>query len=296
VLAVAQREFTQHFPASGWVEHDPEEIWTSVVETTRQALAKAGVEAACRRHRHHQPARDRRGLGPGDRRAIHRAIVWQDRRTSAACAAARPRATRRWCRLAPASSSTPISPEPSSPGSSTRCRGARSAPKRGELAFGTIDSFLLWRLTGGRVHATDATNAARTMLFDIHRGVWDEDLCRLFDVPMPAMLPQVMDCAAAFGTTDPALFGGAIAVGGIAGDQQAATVGQACFAPGMMKSTYGTGCFALLNTGAEAVASRNKLLTTIAYQLEGPADLCAGGLHLRRRARRCNGCATGSAS
>jgi glycerol kinase len=269
VLAVAQREFTQHFPASGWVEHDPEEIWTSVVETTRQALARAGVDAAAvagigiTNQRETVVVWDRATGEP-----VHRAIVWQDRRTSAACAGLRAEGHEA---LVQARSGLIIDPY----FSGTKLAwildtvpGARERAERGELAFGTIDSFLLWRLTGGRVHATDATNAARTMLFDIHRGTWDEDLCRLLRVPK-AMLPVVMDCAAAFGSTDPALFGGAIAIGGMAGDQQAATVGQACFEPGMMKSTYGTGCFALLNTGGEAVASRNKLLTTIAYQLKG---------------------------
>jgi glycerol kinase len=144
--------------------------------------------------------------------------------------------------------------------------GARAAAEAGKLAFGTIDSFLLWRLTEGRVHATDATNAARTLLFDIGTGAWDADLCRMFGVPM-AMLPQVRDCAGDFGTTG--LFGGAVAIRGIAGDQQAATVGHGCFKPGMIKSTYGTGCFAVLNTGSERVGSKNRLLTTIAYQLDG---------------------------
>lgn len=269
VVAVAQREFTQHFPASGWVEHDPEEIWSGVVETTRAALAKAGVTAA-----------DVAGIGITNQREtvvvwdratgepIHRAIVWQDRRTSAVCARLREDGHET---LVQARSGLVIDPYFSGTKLAwilDHVPGARARAERGELAFGTIDSFLLWRLTGGKVHATDATNAARTMLFDIHRGVWDADLCRLLDVPM-ALLPTVMDCAAAFGTTEPGLFGGAISIGGMAGDQQAATVGQACFAPGMMKSTYGTGCFALLNTGTEAVTSRNKLLTTIAYQLDG---------------------------
>jgi glycerol kinase len=146
--------------------------------------------------------------------------------------------------------------------------GARARAERGELAFGTVDSYLLWRLTGGAVHATDATNAARTLLFDIHRGVWDDDLLHLLGIPR-SLLPEVRDCSAEYGTTLPELFGGAIAVRGIAGDQQAATVGQACFRPGMLKSTYGTGCFALLNTGEAPVASKAKLLTTIAYQLAG---------------------------
>ncbi len=269
VQAVAQQEFTQHFPASGWVEHEPEDIWTGVVATTREALAKAGVTAA-----------DVAAIGITNQRetvvvwdratgkAIHRAIVWQDRRTSGTCARLRDEGHE-----ALIQSRTGLVIDPYFSGTKLawildNVPGARERAVRGELAFGTIDSFLLWRLTGGKVHATDATNASRTMLFDIHRGQWDAELCRLLDVPM-AMLPEVKDCAAAFGTTDPSLFGGAIAIGGMAGDQQAATVGQACFAPGMMKSTYGTGCFALLNTGPEAVTSRNKLLTTIAYQLNG---------------------------
>jgi glycerol kinase len=269
IRAVAQQEFTQHFPASGWVEHDPEEIWTSVVETVRAALAKAGVVAA-----------DVAGIGITNQRettlvwdratgkALHRAIVWQDRRTSAVCARLKAEGHEA---LVQARSGLVIDPYFSGTKIAWILDSVAGAPpraERGELAFGTVDSFLLWRLTGGRVHATDATNASRTMLFDIHRGVWDEELCRLLGVPM-ALLPEVRDCAAAFGTTEPGLFGGAIAIGGMAGDQQAATVGQACFRPGMMKSTYGTGCFALLNTGGEAVASKAKLLTTIAYQLGG---------------------------
>ncbi len=269
VQAVAQQEFTQHFPASGWVEHEPEDIWTGVVATTREALTKAGVTAA-----------DVAAIGITNQRetvvvwdratgkAIHRAIVWQDRRTSGTCARLRAEGNE-----ALVQARTGLVIDPYFSGTKLawildNVPGARERAVRGELAFGTIDSFLLWRLTGGKVHATDATNASRTMLFDIHRGQWDAELCRLLDVPM-AMLPEVKDCATAFGSTDPALFGGAIAIGGMAGDQQAATVGQACFAPGMMKSTYGTGCFALLNTGPEAVTSRNKLLTTIAYQLGG---------------------------
>ncbi|KAF0127834.1 MAG: glycerol kinase [Xanthobacteraceae bacterium] len=269
VHAVAQQEFTQHFPASGWVEHEPEDIWSGVVATTREALAKAGVTAA-----------DVAGIGITNQREtvvvwnrvtgepIHRAIVWQDRRTSGACARLRDEGHER---LVQARTGLVIDPYFSGTKLAwilDNVPGARDRAGRGELAFGTIDCFLLWRLTGGKVHATDATNASRTMLFDIHRGEWDAELCRLLDVPL-ALLPEVRDCAASFGTTDPSLFGGAITIGGMAGDQQAATVGQACFAPGMMKSTYGTGCFALLNTGAEAVTSRNKLLTTIAYQLNG---------------------------
>ena len=269
VRAVAQQEFTQHYPASGWVEHDADEIWTSVVETTRAAMAKAGIVAA-----------DVAGIGITNQREttviwdrttgkpIHRAIVWQDRRTAAECSRLKAEghealvAARSGLLIDPYFSGTKIA------WILDHVEGARARAERGELAFGTIDSFLLWRLTGGKVHATDATNACRSMLFDIHRGAWNPDLLHLFRVPR-ALLPDVRDSAADFGLTDPALFGGPIAIGGIAGDQQAATVGQACFSPGMMKSTYGTGCFALLNTGAEAVVSRSNLLTTIAYQLDG---------------------------
>ncbi|MCZ0736030.1 glycerol kinase GlpK [Phreatobacter sp. AB_2022a] len=269
VRAVAQQEFTQHYPASGWVEHDADEIWSSVVETTRAAMAKAGITAA-----------DVAGIGITNQREttviwdratgepIHRAIVWQDRRTAAECSRLKAEgheplvAARSGLLIDPYFSGTKIA------WILDHVEGARARAERGELAFGTVDSFLLWRLTGGKVHATDATNACRSMLFDIHRGEWNPDLLHLFRVPR-ALLPDVRDSAADFGLTDPSLFGGPIAIGGIAGDQQAATVGQACFSPGMMKSTYGTGCFALLNTGAEAVVSRSKLLTTIAYQLDG---------------------------
>ncbi|MEZ2405789.1 glycerol kinase GlpK [Bosea sp. RCC_152_1] len=268
-VASAQREFPQHFPASGWVEHEPEDIWDTVLETAREALAKAGLGA-----------RDIAGIGITNQRettliwdrqtgrAIHRAIVWQDRRTADACAqlvAAGHEelvASRTGLRIDPYFSGTKIA------WLLDNVPGARRRAEAGELAFGTVDSFLLWRLTGGAVHATDATNAARTMLFDIGRGVWDKDLLALLDIP-EAILPEVRDCAAYFGDTAPELFGGPVAVRGIAGDQQAATIGQACFDPGMVKSTYGTGCFALLNTGDTPVRSRNRLLGTIAYQLGG---------------------------
>ena len=199
---------------------------------------------------------------------IHNAIVWQDRRTAEFCDVLRRAghepeiAAKTGLLLDPYFSASKIA------WLLDNVAGARNLAEAGQLAFGTIDSFLLWRLTGGKVHATDATNAARTLLFDIGRGQWDDDLCRMFGVPM-ALLPEVRDCAGEFGVTAPDLFGAPIRVLGMAGDQQAATVGQGCFKPGMMKSTYGTGCFALLNTGAERVASRNRLLTTIAYQLDG---------------------------
>lgn len=269
VAARAQQEFPQHFPVSGWVEHEPEDIWTSTLATCRTAMRDGDVAA-----------RDIAAIGISNQRetvvvwdrktgqAIHRAIVWQDRRTADVCARLQAEGSEPLI-----SSRTGLITDPYF--SATKIAwildhvdGARERAMRGELLFGTIDCYLLWRLTGGAVHATDATNASRTLLFDIHRGAWDDDLLELFRVPR-AMLPQVRDCAADFGATIPELLGGAIAIRGIAGDQQAATVGQACFAPGMMKSTYGTGCFALLNTGETAAVSKNKLLTTIACQLNG---------------------------
>jgi glycerol kinase len=269
IITVAQQEFPQHFPASGWVEHEPEDLWDTTLAVCREAMAKAGVAAS-----------DLAGIGITNQRettlvwdrktgkAIHRAIVWQDRRTAERCAALKAEgheplvAQKTGLLLDPYFSGTKIA------WILDHVPGARARAEKGELAFGTVDSFLLWRLTGGAVHATDATNASRTLLYDIHQGAWDDALLEVIGVPR-AMLPEVRDSSAEFGLTLPDLFGGAIAVRGIAGDQQAATVGQACFEPGMLKSTYGTGCFALLNTGDQALASRNRLLTTIAYQLKG---------------------------
>ena len=269
IIAVAQQEFPQHFPASGWVEHEPEDLWDTTLAVCREAMAKAGVTAS-----------DLAGIGITNQRettlvwdrktgkAIHRAIVWQDRRTAERCAALKAEgheplvAQKTGLLLDPYFSGTKIA------WILDHVPGARARAEKGELAFGTVDSFLLWRLTGGAVHATDATNASRTLLYDIHQGAWDDALLEVIGVPR-AMLPEVRDSSAEFGLTLPDLFGGAIAVRGIAGDQQAATVGQACFEPGMLKSTYGTGCFALLNTGDQTLVSRNRLLTTIAYQLKG---------------------------
>ena len=264
-VASAQQELRQIYPAPGLVEHDPEEIWSATLATVRAVMARAGAEAG-----------DIAALGITNQREttiiwdratnrpIHNAIVWQDRRTADRCAALRQDepmiAARTGLLLDPYFSATKIA------WLLDHVEGARVAAREGRLAFGTVDSFLLWRLTGGKVHASDATNASRTLLLDIHRGSWDADLCRLFDVP-EALLPQVRDCAGDFGTTE--LFGRPIRILGIAGDQQAAMVGQGCFAPGMVKSTYGTGCFALLNTADQPVASKNRLLTTIAYQLGG---------------------------
>jgi glycerol kinase len=268
-VAMDQREFRQIYPSPGQVEHDPEEIWQSVVQTVWAAMKKAGIAA-----------RQIAGIGIANQREttilwdrssgrpIHNAIVWQDRRTADLCADLRREGHERAIQaktgllLDPYFSATKIA------WLLDHVPGARNAANAGKLAFGTVDSYLLWRLTGGREHATDATNAARTLLYDIHTGQWDAGLLRLFNIP-PALMPRVMDSAADFGTTMPDIFGSRIRVLGIAGDQQAATVGQVCFRPGMMKSTYGTGCFALLNTGETPVASNNRLLTTIAYQLDG---------------------------
>jgi glycerol kinase len=267
--ATAQEELPQHFPAPGWVEHEPEDIWRGVVATLRGALGRAGGDAT--RVAGIGITNQRETTLLWDRatgRCLHRAIVWQDRRTAEHCARLRAEGLE-----ALITERTGLLADPYFSGTKLawlldRVPGAREAAERGELAFGTVDCFVLWRLTGGRVHATDATNAARTMLFDIRRGEWDEDLLRLLRIPR-AILPSVHDCASSFGVTDAGILGAPVPVRGMAGDQQAATIGQACFSPGMVKSTYGTGCFALLNTGADPVASRSRLLTTIAYQLAG---------------------------
>ncbi len=269
IVVIARREFAQHHPQNGWVEHDPEEIWRDVVAVVREALDTAGLRpsdlAAV------GITNQRETVVVWDRatgRPIHRAIVWQDRRTAETCAALRQAGHEPIVRkktgllLDPYFSATKVA------WILDKVEGARSRAERGELAFGTIDSFLLWRLTGGRVHATDVTNAGRTLLYDIHAQHWDAGLCELFRVPM-SLLPEVHDSSHVFGTTDTDLFGGAITIGGIAGDQQAALFGQGCFTPGDVKSTYGTGCFLLLNTGDQAIASHNALLTTPAFRLNG---------------------------
>ncbi|HEX4117471.1 MAG TPA: glycerol kinase GlpK [Rhizomicrobium sp.] len=269
VQGVAQQEFPQIFPRSGWVEHDPEDIWRTVLATMRGALADAKLSATdiaaigITNQRETTLIWDRK-----TGRAIHNAIVWQDRRTADFCEQLRKSGVedevtaKTGLLLDPYFSATKIR------WMLDQVEGARAKAERGELAFGTVDTFLLWRLTGGKVHATDLTNASRTMLCDIEKGVWDDDLLKLFGVPR-AMLPEIKQCRDDFGATDPALFGTAIPIRGIAGDQQAATMGQACFAPSMLKSTYGTGCFAVLNTGAKRIKSTKRLLTTVAYRLEG---------------------------
>ncbi len=268
-VGVSQQEFAQHFPQSGWVEHDPDDIWRTAEQTVRGALADASKVASdvaaigITNQRETIVIWDRESGRP-----VHRAIVWQDRRTADRCAALLAQGCEELVRhktglvIDPYFSATKIA------WMLDNIDGLRTSAEAGRLAFGTIDTWLIWNLTGGKVHATDASNAARTLLFDIHARQWDDELLDLFGVPR-AMLPEVLDCAAEFGTTDPALFGAAIPIRGVAGDQQAALIGQACFEPGMIKSTYGTGCFAVLNTGSEPVVSNNRLLTTIGYQLNG---------------------------
>ncbi|WP_341208905.1 glycerol kinase GlpK [uncultured Sphingomonas sp.] len=276
-VSTAQREFAQHYPQPGWVEHDPEDIWRDTLATAREALADSGVGAE-----------GIAGIGITNQRetvvvwdratgaAIHKAIVWQDRRTAELCARLKEEGHERAVRaktgllLDPYFSATKLA------WILDHVDGARERAEKGELAFGTIDSLLLWRLTGGAVHATDITNASRTLLYDIYAQRWDEELCALFDVPM-ALLPEVHDNSHIFGHTADGLFDAAIPIAGVAGDQQAALFGQACFAKGMVKSTYGTGCFMLLNTGAEAVASEHRLLTTPAYRLNGTVTYALEG-------------------
>ena len=268
-VAIAQRELPQHYPKPGWVEHDPEDIWRDTLAVVREAVATShlsfGEIAAF------GIANQRETIVLWDRATgapVHRAIVWQDRRTADACQTLEAEGAEEAVRsktgllLDPYFSATKVA------WTLDHVPGARARADRGELAFGTIDSFLLWRLTGGMVHATDVTNASRTSLYDIHAQRWDSDLCRLFRVP-EAILPEVRDNSTIFGSTSKGLFDRQIPIGGMAGDQQAALIGQACFEPGMVKSTYGTGCFLLLNTGEQAVVSANRLLTTPAYRIEG---------------------------
>lgn len=272
-----QYEFAQHFPHSGWVEHDAEDIWTTTLQAARDALKDSPAPAALGvTNQRETVVLWERATG----KPIHRALVWQDRRVADRCAALRAEGAeafvtgRTGLLLDPYFSALKaawILDHVEGHGG-----GARARAEKGEILFGTIDSWLIWKLTGGRVHATDATNASRTMLYDIRRNAWDEELCRLLGVPM-AMLPEVKDCADDFGSTDPALFGSAIPICGVAGDQQAAALGQACFRPGMLKATYGTGCFALLNTGAAPAVSRSRLLTTIGARLKGRTSYALEG-------------------
>ena len=272
-IAVAQQELPQIYPADGWVEHDPEEIWQATLAVCREALANAPAVAAIgiTNQRETTVLWERDSGKP-----LHNAIVWQDRRGAALCqkleqaghGAALGKIT--GLRLDPYFSASKIA------WLLEKIPGARERAAAGDLAIGTIDTFLLWRLTGGKLHATDATNASRTMLFDIHRQEWSEEMLALFGVPRK-LLPEVRDCSADYGTSEPSLFGRSVPILGIAGDQQAATVGQACFASGMIKSTYGTGCFVLLNTGDIAPQSKNRLVTTIALRLSGKASYALEG-------------------
>ena len=276
-VATGQKEFPQIFPQSGWVEHDPEEIWSTTLEAIRTAIEKAGVEASAiaaigiTNQRETVVVWDRETGKP-----LHNAIVWQDRRTARTCEALKDKG------LEPLfTEKTGLILDPYFSGTKLawildHVDGARDRAKKGEICFGTIDTFLLWRLTGGKSFLTDATNAARTLIFNISSQEWDRELLEILDIPAE-MLPEVRDCAADFGVTDRELIGAEIPILGIAGDQQAATIGQACFAPGMMKSTYGTGCFALLNTGPDRVQSRNRLLTTVAYRLNGKTTYALEG-------------------
>lgn len=277
IIGSGQQEFDQHFPNSGYVEHEAEDLYNTSVATMKQAVADAGIQAS-----------DLAGIGITNQRettlvwdretgkALHRAIVWQDRRTAERCAELKASGHEA---MVTAKTGLLLDPYFSATKAAwilDNVPGARDAADAGRLAFGTVDTWLIWRLTGGKVHATDATNASRTMLFDIHTQDWDDDLLALFRVPR-SMMPEVKDCAAEYGTIDPDILGVGVPIRGVAGDQQAATIGQACFQPGNMKSTYGTGCFALLNTGETACASENRLLTTVAYRLDGKTTYALEG-------------------
>ncbi len=273
VVASAQEEFPQIFPHSGWVEHDPEAIWRTQRRTAEQTVERLGahrIAAIGVTNQRETVVVWNRKTGE----AIHNAIVWQDRRT-----ASRTQELAAQGHEAMVSERTGLVLDPYFSASKIswildQVPGARDRAKRGELAAGTIDCFLIWRLTGGRVHATDATNASRTALYDIVKGRWDEDLCAIFNVPLN-LLPEVKDSAADFGVTD--LFGQPLPIRGVAGDQQAALVGQAGFNAGDVKSTYGTGAFLVLNTGAELKRSTSRLLGTIAYRVAGKTTYALEG-------------------
>ncbi|MEM8650059.1 MAG: glycerol kinase GlpK [Pseudomonadota bacterium] len=277
LVGVAQKEFAQHFPKSGWVEHDPEEIWSSVVSVCKRAVRNAKLKMS-----------DIAAIGITNQRettvmwdkktgkAVHNAIVWQDRRTSDYCAKLKKKGLENTFRL-----KTGLLLDPYFSGTKVNWllenkRGLREKCEAGRICFGTIDTFLIWRLTGGQSHLTDATNAARTLLFNIRTNKWDKALCDSLEVPM-SVLPEVLDSADEFGICEKSVLGAEIPILGVAGDQQAATIGNACFKPGMVKSTYGTGCFALMNTGADRVVSKNRLLTTIAYRLDGKTTYALEG-------------------
>ena len=273
----AQKEFTQHFPRDGWVEHNAEEIWVTTLDVVREALQKAAAEQrgiaaiGITNQRETTVVWDRASGEP-----VYNAIVWQDRRTADYCDSLRQQEHE-----AAVTAKTGLLLDPYFSGTKVNwilenVEGTRARAEKGELAFGTIDSFLIWRLSGGKSHATDATNASRTLMFNIHTQEWDSELLEMLSVP-ESLLPEVLDCAADFGTTSKDLLGAEIPIAGVAGDQQAALIGQACFEPGMIKSTYGTGCFMVLNTGTQALTSNNKLLTTVGYRLNGETTYALEG-------------------
>ncbi|RCW80946.1 glycerol kinase GlpK [Phyllobacterium bourgognense] len=277
VVGKSQQEFTQIYPQSGWVEHDPEEIWRSVLKTCEVAIENAKIEAGdvaaigITNQRETVIVWDRETGKP-----IHNAIVWQDRRTAPLCQKLKKQGLEKTF-----TKKTGLLLDPYFSGTKLswildKVPGARKRAANGELLFGTVDSFLIWRLTGGKVHATDATNASRTLIFNIATNEWDDELLEILRIPR-AMLPEVKDCAANYGAAEADIFGATIPILGVAGDQHAATIGQACFEPGMFKSTYGTGCFAVLNTGTDMVLSKNRLLTTIAYRLNGKTTYALEG-------------------
>ena len=277
ILMQQSAEFPQHFPADGWVEHDPEDIWQTTVDVTSAMVAKARSSGSMplaigiTNQRETAVIWDRATGKP-----IHNAIVWQDRRTADICAA-----IKNTGKEAMVTDKTGLLLDPYFTATKLswildKVDGARDRANAGELCFGTVDSFLIWRLTGGRMHVTDATNASRTSLYNIHQNDWDDDLLDLFGVPRVG-LPEVLDCAAEFGICDGALFDAELPIRGVAGDQQAAAIGQGCFNPGALKATYGTGCFVIINTGDEIVVSKNKLLTTVAYQLNGKTTYALEG-------------------
>ncbi len=263
-IAVSQTEYAQIYPQDGWVEHDPEAIWRTTLEACKTVLK--GHTADCigiTNQRETTLLWDRKTGQP-----LYNAIVWQDRRTAEQCRTLQAEGheatitAKTGLRLDPYFSATKLA------WLLTHIEGAREKAEAGKLAFGTVDTFLLWRLTGGKVHATDATNASRTLLYNIRKGEWDDELLELFAIPR-SLLPEVKNSAGYYGESETSVLGQCLPITGIAGDQQAATIGQACFAPGMIKSTYGTGCFAMLNTGERPLTSSNQLLTTLAYQLNG---------------------------
>jgi len=277
IIATAQKEFTQYFPKPGWVEHNPEEIWQTVVSTCKSVIRKAKIKAG-----------DIAAIGITNQRettvmwdrqsgkAVHNAIVWQDRRTSDFCSKLKKVGHEKTF-----SRKTGLLLDPYFSGTKVswlldNVKGLRKKAESGSIAFGTIDTFLIWRLTGGKSHVTDATNASRTLMFNIKTQKWDAQLLKLLNIPQ-TILPDVFDCADDFGVTEKSLLGAEIPILGVAGDQQAATIGNACFKPGMVKSTYGTGCFALLNTGADMVLSKNRLLTTVCYRLNGKVTYALEG-------------------